>query len=459
MVKSLTEGSPIKCILGFALPVFLGMLFQQVYNMVDTMLVGQFLGLEPLAGVGSTGSLYFLVIGSCSGICGGFAIPVAQAFGARDSTSLRRYVTNGVWLSVAFAAVLTALTVSLCRGMLTLMNTPPEAFEYAYMYIVIIFAGIPVTFLYNLTSSIMRALGDSRTPVVFLMLSSVMNIALDLVFILWCGLGVSGAALATVLSQLVSGTCCLIFMARRFELLKMQPGDWQPRARALRTLCAAGLPMGLQYSITAIGSVSVQTAVNSFGGVAVAGVTASNKVTAILACPQDAIGSSMATYAGQNIGAGKLERVSRGLFHTCIVGIAIALLMYTAALLWHTPMTQMFLSADETEALEYARRFMLVTTAGFPILTLVNCVRFTIQGMGYSTFAMLAGVLEMAARCFVAFGLARWFGFSGVCFSNVCAWLAADLFLIPAFFYCKKRVVHSPLYGGPKNSMPDGVQA
>ncbi len=450
MVKSLTQGSPIKCIIGFAVPVFLGLLFQQVYNMVDTMIVGKFLGMMPLAGVGSTGSLYFLVIGACNGICSGFSIPVAQAFGAGDRESLRRYYTNGVWLSIAIAAVLTTLTVALCRDMLALMNTPPEAFEYAYMYIVIIFAGIPTTFLYNLSSSIVRALGDSRTPVIFLIMSSLMNIALDLVFILVCSMNVAGAALATVLSQLASGIGCWIYMVKKFDILRPQRGDWHIRNRAVKQLCAAGLPMGLQYSITAIGSVSVQSAVNSFGEIAVAGVTAAGKVNGILCCPQDAIGATMATYAGQNIGAGKLERVNRGLKQASILGMAISALTFAAALIWNQPMLTLFLDASETQALEHARRFMLISTAGFPLLTLVNSVRFTIQGMGYSTFAMLAGVLEMVARCFVAFVLARVFGFAGVCFSNVAAWLAADLFLIPAFFYCKKRVVSSPLYGGPR---------
>lgn len=450
MVKNLTHGSPLKCILGFAAPMFLGMLFQQVYNMVDTMIVGRFLGLEPLAGVGSTGSLYFLVIGSCTGICSGFAIPVAQSFGAQDDSSVRRFVTNSVWLSAALSVVLTTLTVCLCRNMLTLMNTPEEAFEYAYMYIVIIFAGIPTTFLYNVSSAIIRALGDSRTPLIFLIISSLLNIALDLVFILLCNMNVAGAALATVISQLVSGAGCTIYMMRKFDILKMQPGDWKVRGREVKGLCAIGLPMGLQYSITAIGSVSVQSAVNSFGSIAVAGVTAANKIYSIISCPQEALGATMATYAGQNIGAGKIERVNKGLIQACLVGIGVSILTFIAVLLFNQQMLTLFLDAGETEALAYARRFMIVTTAGFPLLTLVCAVRFTIQGMGYSTFAMIAGVLEMIARCFVAFGLSIWFGFPGVCFSNICAWIAADSFLVPAFIHCRKVVVRSPLYGGPR---------
>lgn len=450
MVKNLTHGSPLKCIMSFAAPLFLGMLFQQVYNMVDTMIVGKFLGLEPLAGVGSTGSLYFLVIGSCTGICSGFAIPVAQAFGAQDDSAVRRFVTNSIWLSAALSVILTTLTVCLCRNMLTLMNTPEEAFEYAYMYIVIIFAGIPTTFLYNVSSAIIRALGDSRTPLIFLIISSLLNIVLDLLFIIVCGLNVAGAALATVISQLVAGVGCAIYMMRKFEILKMRPGDWKPRKPEMKNLCAVGLPMGLQYSITAIGSVSVQSAVNSFGSIAVAGVTAANKVYSIISCPQEALGATMATYAGQNIGAGKIERVNKGLIQGCIVGIGVSIATLICVLFWNQPMLTLFLDAGETEALSYARRFMIVTTSGFSLLTLVCAVRFTIQGMGYSKFAMIAGVLEMFARCFVAFGLSNWFGFPGVCFSNICAWIAADAFLVPAFIHCRKIVVNSPMYGGPR---------
>lgn len=451
MEKSLVKGSPLKCIISFAVPVLFGLLFQQLYNMVDTMIVGHFLGLNPLAGVGSTSSLYFLVIGSCTGICGGFAIPVSQMYGANSLDELRRYVANGIWLSVGLAAVLTTLTVSQCRNLLNLMNTPAQAYEYAYMYIVIIFAGIPTTFLYNISSSIIRALGDSRSPVVFLVISSIINIALDLLFILVLNMNVAGAALATVLSQLISGTICTVFMMRKFSVLRMTRDDWRPRITLMRRLCAAGLPMGLQYSITAIGSVSVQTAVNSFGEIAVAGVTAANKVYNILCCPQDALGATMATFAGQNIGAGRLDRVTKGLRAACITGFACSLLMLAVVLTSGRALAGIFLNANETQALDYAQQFMRVTASGLMLLTIVNCFRFTIQGMGYSTFAMLAGVLEMIARCFVAFGLARWFGFSGVCFSNICAWFAADCFLIPAFFSCRKRVSSMATFGVPRS--------
>lgn len=440
MTKDLTTGSPFKCIVGFATPMFLGMLFQQFYNMVDTMIVGQFLGLNPLAGVGSTSSLYFLVIGFCNGVCSGFAIPVAQAFGAKDHKSLRRLVANGALLSVLFAAVITCLTVVFCRPMLSLMNTPGNAYEYAYLYIVIIFAGIPCTFLYNMTASVIRALGDSRTPVIFLIVSSVLNIVLDLVFILPCQMNVAGAALATVISQGVSGLVCLIYAKKKFPILRLEKGEGRPDKFSIVWLCRIGLPMGLQYSITAIGTIVVQAAVNAFGEVAVAGVAAAQKISGLLTCPLEALGATMATYTGQNMGAGRLDRVSRGLFLSTLSGIVVSAVTLVVVLLFGNQLSLLFISSAEAEALDYSFHFLLISAATYALLTLVLTVRYTIQGMGYSTFAMIAGFLEMAARCFVGLVLPLWLGFTGVCFSNPAAWIAADLFLIPAFFFCRRRL-------------------
>ena len=216
-MKNLTEGSPAKLIIGFAIPMFLGMLFQQFYSMVDTMIVGKFLGLKPLAGVGSTGSLNFMVIGFCIGVCNGFAIPVAQKFGAKDESALRRFVANATWLCVGFAVVMTLASSVFCRDILLFLRTPEDVFQYAYWYMLIIFLGIPCTFLYNFLAALIRSLGDSRTPVVFLAISSVLNIGLDLLFILLFRWGVIGAALATVLSQGISGICCLWYVGRHFQ--------------------------------------------------------------------------------------------------------------------------------------------------------------------------------------------------------------------------------------------------
>ena len=309
MTKDMTSGSPAKLIFGFAIPMFLGLLFQQFYSMVDTLIVGKFLGVNPLAGVGSTTSLNFMVLGFCMGVCNGFAIPVAQMFGAKEEHRLRRYVTNGAWLCIVFSIVMTLVVVAVCRPVLVLMQTPEEIFEYAYVYIVIVFWGIPCTFLYNILAAIIRSLGDSKTPVIFLAISSGINIVLDLVFVLVFDMGVEGPAIATVLAQGISGIICLFYMYRNFPVLHASRDEWKPELHYMGKLCFIGIPMGLQYSITAIGSLVLQTAVNGLGAMVVAGVTAAQKINMFISCPIESLGQTMAPYAGQNMGAGKIERL------------------------------------------------------------------------------------------------------------------------------------------------------
>ena len=299
--KDMTVGSPMKLILGFAVPLLFGFLFQQFYSVVDTIIVGKTLGVDALAGVGATGSVNFLVIGFCMGVCNGFAIPVAQKFGARDYVTMRRFIANSVWLSIGFAAVMTVLVSIFCRQILTLMRTPEDILEYSYSYILIVFIGIPATYLYNLLSGFIRSIGDSKTPLVFLVISSVLNIGLDLLLIMVFRMGVAGAAVATVLSQLISGILCLIYMYYKFDILIVKKDEWKADTHLMGILCSMGVPMGLQYSITAIGSVILQTAVNTLGSAAVAAMTAGSKVSLFFCCPFDALGSTMSTYGGQNV--------------------------------------------------------------------------------------------------------------------------------------------------------------
>lgn len=301
MTKDLTTGSPMRLITGFALPTLFGMLFQQLYNLVDTMIVGKLLGASALAAVGATGSVNFFVIGFCIGVCNGFAIPVAQRIGANEPSKMRRYVANAAYLSVLFAVLLTVATGLLCRQILTLMLTPDDIFSGAYTYIFVIFMGIPATFLYNLLAGIIRSLGDSKTPVYFLAMSSVLNIVLDFLLILGFRGGVAGAAVATVASQGVSGIACLFYMMKKYPILRMTQEERRFDLHSCGVLCAMGLPMGLQYSVTAIGSIILQSSVNALGSLYVAAVAAGGKVYQLLACPFDAMGATMATYCGQNV--------------------------------------------------------------------------------------------------------------------------------------------------------------
>ena len=441
MTKDMTDGRPLKLIISFAIPMFLGMLFQQFYSMVDTVIVGKFLGVGPLAGVGSTGSLNFLVIGFCTGVCNGFAIPVSQMFGAKRDSELRRFVANSAWLCVIFSLVITLVTVAFCRPILQLMRTPEDIFEYAYVYIVIIFLGIPTTFLYNVTAAVIRSLGDSRSPVVFLAIASGINILLDIVFIVIFHMGVEGPALATVISQGVSGISCLLYMKRKFEILRISKEEWKLRSSYLKRLCYMGIPMGLQYSVTAIGTLVIQTALNGFGSLTVAGVTAAQRINGFISCPVEAIGATMAPYSGQNMGAGKLDRVGKGLRDASLFGFAVSAVLFVFVLLTGKQLSLLFLNTADAQVVEYSYRFLVITSAGYCLLVLVNTVRFTIQGMGFSVFAITSGVLEMIARSLAGLVVVPLIGYTGICLAHPMAWIFADAFLIPAFFYCKKKIV------------------
>ena len=440
MTKDMTSGSPAKLIFGFAIPMFLGLLFQQFYSMVDTLIVGKFLGVNPLAGVGSTSSLNFMVLGFCMGVCNGFAIPVAQMFGAKEEHRLRRYVTNGAWLCIVFSIVMTLVVVAVCRPVLVLMQTPEEIFEYAYVYIMIVFWGIPCTFLYNILAAIIRSLGDSKTPVIFLAISSGINIVLDLVFVLVFDMGVEGPAIATVLAQGISGIICLWYMYRKFPVLHASREEWRPEFSYMGKLCYIGIPMGLQYSVTAIGTLVLQAAVNGLGAAVVAGVTAGQKINAFIQCPLEALGQTMAPYAGQNMGAEKYDRIGKGLKSAVGMGFAVSVLCFVLAIFFGKQLTMLFVDASETTIISYSYQFLLYCTGVYCLLTLVNTVRFTIQGMGFSVFAILSGIMEMIARILAATVVVQMIGFAGTCLAHPMAWLFADVFLIPAFFWCRKKV-------------------
>lgn len=440
MVKDMTNGSPSKHILGFAVPMLFGMLFQQFYNLVDTIIVGKTLGVEALAGVGATGSINFMIIGFCMGVCNGFVIPVAQCFGAKKPADLRKYVFNGYICSIVFAIVLTLASVIFCRRILIIMNTPADIIDHAYNYIVVIFIGIPTVFLYNMVSGVIRSLGDSKTPVVFLVLSSIINVVLDFFLILVCKMGVAGAGWATVTSQLVSGLTCLIYMYKKYDILKGDKSERVLDRRFITNLCMNGVPMGLQYSITAIGSTILQAAVNTLGSTYVAAMTAGSKMFNFTCCPFDALGSTMATYAGQNVGAAKIKRLGQGVRSAMIIGSVYSVLSLIALYFTTDYIALLFVNASETTIIALTRQFILASACFYIPLTGVNVVRFCIQGMGFSVFAISAGILEMIGRAFAAIILIPSIGFMGACLASPIAWIAADAFLFPAFIHCARKL-------------------
>ena len=435
MTRDLTEGRPLKLILSFALPMLFGVLFQQLYSFVDTAVVGRFLGAERLAAVGATGSVNFLVIGLCLGLCSGFSIPIAQAFGARDEKEVRRCVWHAVVLSTVLSIVFAALSTVLCRPLLRLMNTPEEILDASARYISIIFAAIPCCILYNMAGGILRSLGDSRTPVIFLVVASLVNIALDLFLIIVCGMDVAGAAVATAVSQLLSGIGCVVVMIRRFPILHLNREDRRFDPALARKMLGTGLPMGLQFSITAIGSVIVQWSVNGLGVNAVAAISGAAKLSMFFACVFDALASTMATYAGQNMGARKLDRIHQGLRCTSVMGIAYCVAAFGVAALFARPLLGLFIDAEAApEVMAMGTRYLMINAAFYIPLLFVNIVRLSIQGMGFTRVAMLAGLSEMVARTVVALFVVPALGFTGACLANPAAWIMADLFLFPCYF-------------------------
>jgi len=443
-VLNMTDGDPMKLILSFALPLLIGTLFQQFYSMVDTMIVGRMLGIEALAGVGSTGSVNFLVNGFVIGVTNGFAIPVAQRFGADDHRGMRRYVANMAYLSVAFSIIMTAVVSVLTRPILVWMQTPDEILELAYSYIHIIFLGIPAAFLYNLAANLIRSVGDSKSPLKFLILASLMNIVLDYLSIAYLHMGVAGPAVATVISQAVSGILCLIYMWRKFEILRVRRDERSFDLQLCVNLCKMGIPMGLQYSITAIGSVILQTAVNGLGAVTVASISAGGKISVFCCCVFDSLGATMATFAGQNAGARRLERVREGVHDAMKLASVYAIVICLFLIAFGGKLPLLFVNASETQVISQTHRFLICVSAFYIPLAAVNIYRFAIQGMGFSAFAIFSGVCEMIARMLVGFIGVRLFGFTAACMASPLAWILADLFLLPALSHCL-RVMHEYL--------------
>lgn len=436
----MTTGTPLPLIFNFAMPLLLGNMLQQTYSLVDAAIVGKFLGVDALASVGASTSVIFLILGFCTGCCGGFAIPVAQKFGARDYVTMRRFVNVSInlaaWMSVAIAIV----TSILCAWILHSINTPDNIFDNAYSYLLVTFIGIPCTFYYNLLSSIIRALGDSKTPFWFLLIATVLNIVLDLVCILLLDMGVLGAALATVVAQGVSGVLCYLYMKKRYKILHGTSDDKRFRPALARQLLAVGVPMGLQFSITAIGSIMLQSANNALGTACVAAFTAAMRIKMFLLTTIESLGMAMATYAGQNYGASKPERIWMGVKAAMLMIVVYAIAINAIVLPTAPKILLLFLDSSQTEIIMLGARYLYVALPFFIFLGILCLLRYTIQGAGYTRLALFSGVSEMIARIVVSLVAVPAFGYWAVCFGDPAAWVCADLFLIPAFAFIYKRL-------------------
>ncbi|MGM9759593.1 MAG: MATE family efflux transporter [Parabacteroides sp.] len=448
-LKEMTEGRVFPLLFGFTLPLLLGNVLQQTYSLIDAAIVGKYLGINALASVGASTSVVFLILGFCNGCCGGFGIPVAQKFGARDYAVMRRYVAVALQLSAVFSVAIALLSGFFCRDILRGMQTPDAIFEGAYDYLFVTFLGIPCTFFYNVLSSIIRALGDSRTPFWFLLLSTLMNILLDLVCILVLGWGVTGAAIATVFSQGVSALLCYLYMVRKFPILQATSPDDRRFHRGLAgTLLAMGVPMGLQFSITAIGSIMLQSANNALGTACVAAFTSGTRIKMFFCCAFESLGIAMATYCGQNYGAGKPERILQGVKVSAWMFLAYAACTFLILMPGARFLSLLFIDAQETEILNLTEQFLHISCCFYPVLGLLCVLRYSIQGVGFSNFALFSGVSEMIARVAVSLWIVPAYGFLGVCAGDPTAWVAADLFLVPAFIHVyrviKRRSFRQP---------------
>ena len=434
MTKDMTTGSPMKNIIRFCLPLMLGNLFQQLYNMADTIIVGRFVGKIALSAVGSVGALNFLIIGSVIGLCTGFAIPIAQRFGAQDIQSLKKYVANIIYTSAVLGVVFTVGAVLFTHPLLKLLNTPEEIYQDAYDYIVIIFAGIGATMFYNLLASIVRSLGDSKTPLYFLLFSSVLNVGLDILLITVFHMGVRGASVATVISQLVSGILCFIYVKRSFPILHITKETSKPDFKYIKTLLRNGLPMALQFSITALGSVMLQSCVNGLGADAIAAVTIGGKTQLMIVLPSETIGITMATYCGQNLGAKQLDRIKKGIGSGFILAAIYSVIGMCVARFLGPYISLLFISGSETSVITLAQQYINAGSYFYIILSVLFLLRNSLQGLGYSVTAMMTGVFELFARALGGFIFVEHFGYDAACFVNPFAWIVADMFLFPAFF-------------------------
>ncbi len=438
--KEMTTGRALPLLVNFTLPLLLGNILQQTYSLVDAAIVGKYLGIHSLASVGASSSVIFLILGFCNGCGCGFGIPVAQKFGARDYSLMRRYIFVSLKLSLVLSVVIAMLTSLFCADILHIMQTPENIFDGAYAYLLVTFVGVPCTFLYNLLSSIIRALGDSKTPFWFLLFATVLNVLLDLVCILVLKWGVAGAGIATVVSQGVSALLCYFYMFRHFQILKPVAEERKFQGALARKLLKIGIPMGLQFSITAIGSIMLQSANNALGTACVAAFTSAVRIKMFFLCPLESLGITMATYSGQNYGAGKPQRILEGI--KASVGIMLLYTALTFAILLSSSrlLALLFVDAAEAEILKNTELFLHVAACFFPALGLLCILRYTIQGAGFTNLAMLSGVSEMIARALVSVFAVPAFGYLAVCFGDPMAWIAADLFLIPAFICVYRKI-------------------
>lgn len=440
MPNDLTTGKPMKLMIGFTIPILIGNIVQQLYYVIDAIIVGQYLGINELAAVGSTGSLTFLVIGWIMGMTGGFAIIIAQRYGANDIKGVKHYVAMSGYLCVIMAIIMTIGLLWANRWILTAMNTPEEIFDDTYRFIQVIYMGLAATIAYNIIASILRALGDSITPLFFLVLSSIVNIILDFLFIAGFSMGVEGAGYATVISQLVASIFCYIYMVKKYPILRLKKEDAYFSGASVRKLISMGTPMGLQFSITAIGTMIVQVALNGLGPIYIAAFTACGKIQNIITQPFPSLGACMATYVGQNTGAGKLDRVKEGVRANIILTLICCAFSMICVLFFGDILVKQFVPDNSAMVMDKAKVYFYAVAGFYPALGLIFVYRNSLQGLGYGLLPMMGGIFELFARALVIMILTKPLGYLGICLASPVAWVSALIPIIPAYYYRIKKL-------------------
>lgn len=450
MTKDLTKGSPTKLILMFTLPLLIGNIFQQLYNMADTLIVGRTIGADALAAVGCTGSIMFFIIGFAMGMTSGLSIVVAQRFGAGDEAGVRRSFATGIIIAGGVTAVLTVFSVLLARPVLELMQTPAKIIDDAYSYIVVIYAGIAAAVFFNFLSNALRALGDSRTPLIFLVIASLLNIGLDFVFILSCSMGVAGAAFATVISQAAAGFLCMAYIIKKFPILRIRREDWRQSKEQLLLHIKLAIPMGFQSSIIAIGTITVQVALNTLGTTAVTAYTAASKIDNLMTMPSMSFGIAMATYTAQNFGANLIGRIKTGVRQCCLIAGGISVFLSIVNICAGKYLVMAFVGESAPEVVSLAQVMLTINGICYVFLALLFIFRNTLQGLGKSFIPTLSGVLELVVRIFAAIVLTAFWGFTGACLANSMAWISAMALLAIGYFVVTRRLFHLPKFAVPK---------
>ena len=433
--KDMTVGNPFQIILFFAIPVLIGNVFQQLYSMVDTIIVGQSLGTEALAAVGSTGSLNFLVNGFSTGIAGGFAVLPAQFFGAKDEKRLKKSVGQAILLCLFFTVLLTALSVIFTRPVLVLMKTPENIIGMADVYIKTIFWGICATILYNMCSCVIRALGDSKTPLYFLIFSTVLNALLNLVLVYFTGLGVVGSALGTLTAMTISVVLCVIYIGRKFPILRLRRTDWVYNPAFMREHLYVAVPMALQFSVIALGLIIIQTVCNSFGSDTIAAFTSALRIEQLATSPLVALGFALATYTAQNFGAGKIGRIRRGVVRSSLVSVLFSISVALLVRFVGEDMIGVFIKGEKPEIIDITKGYLDISTLFYVFLGQIFIFRNTLQGMGQSVIPMAASIVELVMRSFAAVYLASRMGYEGIYFASPIAWVGAAA--VVSFGYLK----------------------